>query len=182
MEKMVPPKRRWPAEIFTSDLHFKGKLEPFGQLLDTLNDVRRDCMVVTDVIITPLDADNPLDSFAMQELTLSVARISFISLLNEEDRRAIALLPNKQYIIAYMPRFVLRAEFRLGGDMRPRDMLDTFSNNFLAVGNATIYPLFAPKIAFSLEFPLLLINKRHILSYHIDYAEPEAAQKAGLGA
>jgi hypothetical protein len=170
MEKMAPPKRRWSAEVFTSDLHFKGKLEPFGQLVDTLNDRRRDCMVISEAVVTPLEASSPLASFVMPEMTLSVAKINFISLLDEEDRQLISLLSNKQYIIAYMPRFVLRAGFRLGGDMSPRDMLDTFTSAFLPVTEATIFPLFAPKTNLKLEHPLLLVNKNQILSYHVDQA------------
>jgi hypothetical protein len=173
MESMPPPRRQWPAEVFTDDFSFRGKLEPFGQLIDTLNDPRRDCLVISEAVITPFEADNPLDAFAMPEMTLVVEKINFIALLNEEDRQSISLLPNKQYIIAYMSRFVFRAEFRLGGDMTPRDMLDTFTNRFLPVSEATIFPLFAPKVALNLEHSLLLVNKDHILSYHVDHSELE---------
>lgn len=168
MERKGPPKHRWPAEVFTDSFVFKGKLEPFGLLLDTLNDVRRDCMVISEAVAIPLEAGNPMDSFTMPEMTLSVSGMSFVALTSEEDRKSIALMPNKQYIIAYTSRFVLRAEFRMGGDMNPRDMMDTFTNNFLPVRDATLFPLFAPKSALSLKHPLLLVNKKQIISYHVE--------------
>jgi hypothetical protein len=168
MDIMGPPRRQWSAEVFTDEFIIKGQLEPLGQLVDFLNDPRQDCLPVTEAVFNPMEPDNPLNPLAIPEIILSKQKILFISLLTRADREAIPMLPNKQPIIAYTRRFVLRAVFRLGGDMRIRDVFDAFTATFLPVQDASLFPLFTPKIPLAKTHPLLLVNKRHILTYYAD--------------
>lgn len=172
MEPAGPPRKSYPVEIFTNSFKVEGQLEPVGRLMDALNSPDGDSMLIRQVTVSSLSVSGPLSSFTLEEIVLSKNDIFFIDLTDQEDRSALSLLKRVERVIVYLPLFVIRADFHLGGETRFRDMLDTLSGTFLPVTDVAIFPLFAPKVAVPSHRDLLLINKKQITLYHAE--EPQA--------
>ncbi|HID64058.1 MAG TPA: hypothetical protein EYP49_15170 [Anaerolineae bacterium] len=168
MELSGPPRKSYPVEIFTNSFKVEGQLEPIGRLMDALNNPERDSVLMRQVTVSSLSADGPLSSFALEEIVLNKNDFLFIYLADEEDRSSLNLLKKIERMIIYLPLFVIRADFHLGGETRFRDMLDTLSGTFLPVTDAAVFPLFAPKVAVPSHRDLLLINKKQITLYHAE--------------
>jgi hypothetical protein len=171
VELSGPPRKFYPAEIFTNSFRIEGQLEPIGHLMDALNDPGRDSVLIRQVTVSSLSADGPLSSFALEEIVLSKSDFLFIHLTDEEDRSSLNLLKRVERMIVYLPLFVIRADFHLGGETRFRDMLDTLTGTFLPITDAAIFPLFAPKVEVSSHRDLLLINKKQITLYHAEKSQ-----------
>jgi hypothetical protein len=171
MELSGPPRKSYPVEIFTNSFKIEGQLEPVGQLMDALNDPGRDSVLMRQVTVSSLSAGDPLSPFALEEIVLSKSDFLFIYLTDEEDRSALNLLKRVERMIVYLPLFVIRADFHLGGETRFRDMLDTLTGTFLPITDASIFPLFAPEVAVSSRRDLLLINKKQITLYHAEKSQ-----------
>jgi hypothetical protein len=173
MEFAGPPRKSYPVEIFTNSFKVEGQLELVGRLMDALNSPDSDSMLIRQVTVSSLSASGPLSSLALEEIVLSKNDTLFVYLTNEEDRSALNLLKRVDRVIVYLPLFVIRADFHLGGETRFRDMLDTLSGTFLPITDAAIFPLFAPQVAVPSRRDLLLINKKQITFYHAE--KPQAA-------
>jgi len=171
MELSEPPRRSYPVEIFTSSFKVEGQLEPIGRLMDALNDPGRDSMLLRQVTVSSLSASGPLSSFALEESVLSKNDTLFLYLSDEEDRSELNLLRRVERVIVYLPLFIIRADFHLGGETRFRDLLDTLTGTFLPITDAAIFPLFAPKVAIPSHRDLLLINKKQITLYHAEKSQ-----------
>jgi hypothetical protein len=168
MELSGPPRKSYPVEIFTSSFKVEGQLEPIGRLLNALNNPEGASILIRQATVSSLSASGPLSSFALEEIVLSKDDIFFISLTDEKDHSALSLLKRVEREIVYLPLFVIRADFHLGGETRFRDMLDTLPGTFLPITDAAIFPLFAPQVAVPSHRDLLLINKKQITLYHAE--------------
>jgi hypothetical protein len=171
MELSGTPTKSYPVEMFTSSFKVEGQLEPIGRLMDALNNPDSDSMLIRQVTVSSLFASGPLSSFALEEIVLSKNDTFFICLTDGEDRSALSLLKRVERVIVYLPLFVIRADFHLGGETRFRDMFDTLPGTFLPVTDAAIFPLCAPKVAVPSHRDLLLINKRQITLYHTEKSQ-----------
>ncbi len=168
MEPSGPLRRSYPVEIFTTSFKIEGQLEPIGHLMDALNDPERDSMLIRQATVSPLSSGGPLSSLALEEMVLSKSDALFIYLADEQDRSALSLLKRVERVIVYLPLFVIRADFHLGGETRVRDMLDSLTGTFLPITDVAIFPLFAPQVAVPTRRDLLLINKKQITFYHAE--------------
>jgi hypothetical protein len=168
MELSGPPIKSYPVEIFTNSFKVEGQLEPVGHLMNALNDPGRDSVLIRQVTVSSLSAGGPLGSFALEEIVLSKSDFLFVYLTDEEDRSALNLLKRVERMIVYLPLFVIRADFHLGGETRFRDMLDTLAGTFLPVTDAAVFPLFAPEVEVASRRDLLLINKKQVTLYHTE--------------
>jgi hypothetical protein len=163
-----PLRKSYPVEIFTNSFKVEGQLEPVGRLLDALNNPERGSMLIREGIVSSLSASDPLSSFALEEMVLGKKDALFIYLTDEEDRSALSLLKRVERMIVYLPLFVIRADFHLGGETRFRDMLDTLPGTFLPITDVAIFPLFTPQVSIPSHRDLLLINKEQITLYHAE--------------
>jgi len=171
MEPSGPPRKSYPVEIFTNSFKVEGQLEPVGRLMDALNNPDSDSVLIRQVTVSSLSASGSLSSFALEEIILSKNDILFVYLTKEKDRSALNLLKRVDRVIVYLPLFVIRAEFHLGGETRFRDMFDTLPGTFLPITDAAIFPLFAPQVAVPSHSDLLLINKKQITLYHAEKSQ-----------
>ena len=171
MEPSGPPRKSYPVEIFTNSFKVEGQLEPVGHLMDALSNPDSDSVLVRQATVSSLSASGPLSSFALEEIVLSKNDTLFICLTDEKDRSALNLLKRVERVIVYLPLFVIRADFHLGGETRFRDMFDTLSGTFLPITEAAIFPLFAPQVTVPSHRELLLINKEQITLYHAEKSQ-----------
>ena len=171
MESAGPPRKSYPAEIFTNSYKVEGQLEPVGHLIDALNNPDSDLVLIRQGTVSSLSASGPLSSFALEEIVLSKSDILLVYLTDEEDHSELNLLKRVERVIVYLPLFVIRADFHLGGETRFRDMFDTMPGTFLPITDAAIFPLFEPKVAVPSHRDLLLINKEQITLYHAEKSQ-----------
>jgi len=171
MDPSGPLRKSYPVEIFTRSFKIGGHLEPLGHLMDALNNPDRDSLLIHQGTVSSLSANGPLNSFTLEEIVLNKSDVFFISLTDKEDHSELNLLKRAEKMIVYLPLFVIRANFHLGGETRFRDMLDTLPGTFLPITDAAIFPLFVSRVAVPGHRDLLLINKKQITLYH-----PEKSQ------
>jgi len=166
MSSLMLSKRLFKSEVYTNEFKVEGKLEPMGEIVTALGDKRRNCVSIYDVTMTPISAHNPLNAISVPELVISKRDIVFVCLLDSSDYTDIRLLTNIVPLTAYLPSFVLKAEFHMGGEMKTRDFVDAVTNDFIAVTNARFFPLVAPKTQPPPSRPFVLLNKNFIQLYY----------------
>jgi hypothetical protein len=160
------PRRLYPVRIYTSDLIFEGQLEPLGHLFDDLNDSSKSGFLLHQAHIAPLVAGSSLRPFALEQVTVNKANFHLLYLSDADDRESLSLMIRTEMAIVYTSCFVIRGQFHMGGETRLRDFVDGLSSTFLAVSDATVYPLFQPAVDIPKSYPLVLINKHLITLYH----------------
>ena len=166
MAFQAPPRRRYLARIYTSELILDGQLEPAGHLMNDLNDPSKTGFLLHEAQIYPLVADSVLRPFGLKEVTVNKPDFHLIYLADENDREGLTLMARTELIIAYTSRFVVRGHFHLGGESRLRYLVDSAPGTALAIREAAIYPLFQPSIDIPRRYPLLLVNKGQLRLYH----------------
>lgn len=171
MESSGPLRKFYSVEMFTNSFKIEGQLEPVGHLMDALNSPERGSVLIRQATVSSLSANGPLSSFALEEIVLNRSDLLFVYLTDEKDRSALSLLKRVEREIVYLPLFVIRANFHLGGETRFRDMFDTLPGIFLPITDAAIFPLFEPKVAVANHRDLLLINKEQITLYHAEKSQ-----------
>ena len=160
------PRRLYPVRIYSSEQIFEGQLEPLGHLFDDLNDSTKTGFLLHQAHIAPLVAGSSLRPFSLEQVTVNKADFHLLYLVNADDRESLSLMIRTEMVIVYTSRFVIRGQFHMGGETRLRDFVDGLSSTFLAVSDATVFPLFQPSVDIPKSYPLLLINKHLITLYH----------------
>lgn len=166
METLMVSQRLYRVEMFTHSFKIEGKLEPMGEVVNALNDRRRNYMPVHEATVTPIPASNPLSPFTVPELIISKQDIVFVTLLDAADYEDMRLMANISILTVYTAHFVLRAEFHMGGEMRQRDFMDATTSDFIPVTKAQCFPLIPTKTALPDQRPFVVVNKQFVSMYH----------------
>lgn len=166
MESLMLSRRLYRSEVYTNEFKIDGKLEPMGEVVTALSDRRRNCMTVYEATLTPISAHNPLSAVSIPEIVISKRDVAFVALLDPSDYTDIRLLTNVVPLTVYLPAFVLKAEFHMGGEMKTRDFVDAVTADFIPVTNARFFPLVQPKAAIPPSRAFVLLNKNLISAYY----------------
>ena len=89
--------------------------------------------------------------------------------INAADQAAIQLMPHSERAILYAGGFVIHGNLSMGGDMTLSTALDGITKRFLALTDASIFPMAPASAAISEVMPLVLLN--HSMVYKIHGAE-----------
>jgi hypothetical protein len=125
-------------------------------------------VTVVNAQVSAVDPRTTLSADIQPEITLPKSAI--IGLIPRDDNSLKAasqqLLPRMQRVIIYTGPFMVRAHFRLAGEMPLRNLLGGTPGEMLAVTEAEIYPVQA-EISFQPRKPaVMILSKSWIRLYH----------------
>jgi hypothetical protein len=164
MERSGPPVRQYAVHFFTPSFQFSGQLEIIGNLLDFLNDTRRDVLICQQVRIVPLKP-------GLRELTrpsISIRKTEFVLLYFDDPsaQSEMRLLTRAETTVIYTDLAIVRGDVHLPAEARANDFLAAVSGILLPVTSVSLFKV----VEFPLPFPdhcdLLLVGRDYIQMYH----------------
>jgi len=158
--------RQYRIEAFTHDFMFSGIMEFLGSLMIFINSPDRRTILFKNVTVTALDTASTLNSYSVEELLIRQEELVMIRPLDELSPGTASLLPVKEKLRIFIPRFVVQAQASHGPDTKVGDMFDTVGGNWITTIEAHVHPLVPVKIPVFHKTPQLLLSRRHVRFYH----------------
>ena len=156
----------YSAEVILQDYMLRAAFQPPGPVLSYLNDDRLFAQF-TDVAIDAFDLENPLNQRRFQLLMVQKKELTAISIRDEEAADTAQLMINTHDAIVYTNRFAIKGKIHMGMEDIPLAVLNDSNSNFVGLTDATIYPLKAFAHNPHKTTPLVFLNCRSILFYHL---------------
>jgi len=157
--------RHYSVEILTEHYFFVAALEPPGMLQNYLNHPDRTTLTFKQVTATAFDQGSKLATFQSEELWLRRDEITALRFIDKLSSGTMQLLPKKEKLRVFLPRFVVQAIFRCGVDTSVKDIFDAMTSYWAPATDALVYPLLASAAPAFHEAEMLLVNRRHIRMY-----------------
>jgi hypothetical protein len=157
--------RHYSVEILTEHYFFTAALEPPGMLQNYLNHPDRTTLTFKQVTASALDPGSKLATFQAEELWLRRDEIAALKFIDKLSSATMQLLPKKEKLRVFLPRFVVQAVFRCGVDTTVKDIFDSMTSYWAPATEALVYPLQPGAAQAFHEAELLLINRQHIRMY-----------------
>ena len=159
----------WLMQILTNEYVVTGYFQPVDMpLVGWINVPTQSAVTLVKAQVTALDPRTPLSPEPQLEVTVPKSAIIGLIPRDEKSQRAIVtqMLPRLEQAIIYTGPFVLKACFRLGGEMPLRNLLGGTPGEMLVVSDADIRAArpdanFAPQKA-----PALILSKSRIQVYY----------------
>jgi hypothetical protein len=161
----APETKHYAIELLTEQVLIAGTLELPGMLLNYLNHPDRATLQFKQATATALDAGSKLAAWQSEVLWVRRDEILAIRFVEPVSQDTMQLLPRKEKLRVFLPRFVVQAVFRCGVDTSVGDLFDTMTSYWAPATDALVYaslPCAAPVFS-SAQF--LLINRRRLLAY-----------------
>ncbi len=157
----------WAIQVLTTDYLISGYLPPVDMpLVGSLNVPTQPTLTLVQAQLRALEAQAA--NVTLPEITIPKAAI--IALIPRDEastRSAAAQMPsNSQRAVIYAGPYLLRAAFRLAGDMHMRVLFGASAGVMLAVSEATITCLKSGNAFPEQTAPVVIINKNCVQAYH----------------
>ena len=157
--------RHYQVEILTEHYFIAAALEPAGMLQNYLNHPDRITLVFKQVTATALDQGSKLATFQADELWLRRDEIAAVRFIEKLSPGTMQLLPRKEKLRVFLPRFIVQAVFRCGVDTGIGDIFDAMTSYWAPATDALVYPLLPCASPVFHEAASLLVNRRHVRFY-----------------
>lgn len=157
----------WMVQILTADCIVSGYIQPVDMpLVGSLNVPTQPALTLAQAQLHTIEAQAA--SMTLPEIT--VPKTAIIALIPRDEasaRSAAAQMPsNSQRAVIYAGPYLLRAAFRLPGDMHMRVLFGASAGAMLAVSEAAITCLKAGSVFPEQTTPVVIINKNCVQAYH----------------
>ncbi len=154
------------SKIVLDQFLLDTKIKSVGALDTSLNNEAYNYVTITEAISTPWYQNNPIQQVDFAEGYLKIRDILLIYPMDEKAQKRIQLMPHSERIIFYLERFAIRGKLSMGSDMLLSGVLDSLDKRFLAITDASIFPMFPARTSISETMPLALLNRAKISHYH----------------
>ena len=161
-----PPTKRRDVHVMSTDFQFTGQMEVLGNIVNFLNDARRDSISLYDAHLTPLTPGSPMKGLSRDHVVVRRPSLVFVYFDDKEVRDDIQPLIGKALLVAYTPVAVCRGYFHMSAEANVRDFLDVSQGDMLVVTEAMVFPLVEFPAPFPEKADKLFICRKQILSYH----------------
>jgi hypothetical protein len=157
--------QHFAVELLTEHYFFSGALEPLGMLQNYLNHPERVTLQFKQISGGALDAGSKLPTLQAEEIWMRRDEILAIRFLDPLSPATMQLLPRKEKLRVFLPRFIIQAVFRCGVDTNLADLFDTMNSYWAPATDAMVHPLLPCAAPVFSAATLLLINRRHLRFY-----------------
>jgi len=157
--------KQYRVEAFTHDFMFSGILEPLGNFIIFINSPDRRTIVLKKVTVTPLDTTSTINAYPVEELLVRQEELVMIRPLEEFSPGTASLLPVKERLRIFIPRFVIQAQVSHGPDTRVGDMFDTVGGNWILAVDVHAHSLLPVKTPIFHKTPQVLLSRRYVRFY-----------------
>jgi hypothetical protein len=159
----------WLMQILTNEYVVSGYFQPIDTpLVGWINVPTQSTVTLVKAQVIALDPHTPLSTEIQREVTVPKSAIIGLIPRDEKSQRAITtqILPRQERAIIYAGPYVLRACFRLAGEMPLRNLFGGTPGDMLVVSDADIHPVrpdanFPPQKA-----PAVILSKSRIQVYY----------------
>ena len=159
----------WLLQVLTHEYVVTGYFPSIDTpLVGWLNVPTQAAVTLVKAQVTALDPHAPLSSEVQAEVTVPKSAIIGLIPRDEKSQRAAStqMLPRLERAIIYAGPFVLRACFRLAGEMPLRNLFGGTPGDMLVVSDADIHPVrpdanFPPQ-----KTPALILSKNRVQVYY----------------
>jgi hypothetical protein len=157
----------WAVQVLTMDYIISGYLPPVDMpLVGSLNVPTQPTLTLAQAQLRAIEAQAA--STTLPEITVPKAAI--VALIPRDEasaRSAAAQMPgSSQRALIYAGPYLLRAAFRLAGDMHMRILFGASAGTMLAVSEAVITCLRSGSVFPEQTVPVVIINKNSVQAYH----------------
>jgi len=157
--------RHYAVDLLTEQYVFSGALEPPGMLITYLNHPDRSTLQIKQVTASALDAGSKLAAWQADTLWVRRDEVLAMRFVDQISQNTMQLLPRKEKLRVFLPRFVVQALFRCGVDTSVGDLFDTLTSYWALATDALIYPPVPCAAPVFSTAPLLMVNRRRLLFY-----------------
>ena len=157
--------RHYAVEILTEHYLISAALEPPGMLMNYLNHPDRTTLQFKQVTATALDPGGKLPTFQAEELWLRRDEMAALRFVDMVSPSTMPLLPRKEKLRVFLPRFLVQAVFRCGTDTAVGDIFDSMTSYWAPATEARVHPLLPCACPVFSEAAQLLVNRRQIRFY-----------------
>lgn len=158
--------KQYRIEAFTHDFMFSAIWEPLGNMMIFINSPDRRTILFKKVTVTPLDAASTINAYPVEELLIRQEELVMIRPLDELSQGTAPLLPVKEKLRIFIPRFVIQAQVSHGPDTKVADMFDTVGGNWISAADVHAHSVLPVKTPLFHKTPQLLLSRRHVRFYH----------------
>ena len=176
----IPSSRHFQVDVLTEHYHFMATLDPHGVLVNYLNHPDRATMPLKQVTATALYTGSILTAFKAEELFIRRNEIIALRLSDKLSSETMPLLPRKEKLRVFLPRFVVQADFHCGVDTQPGDLFDAMTSYWAIATDALVHSLIHATSPVFHEAAVLLVNRRHVRFYQTVTAPAGGAGKEPL--
>lgn len=158
--------RQYRVEAFTHDFMFSAILEFVGNLMIFINSPDRRTILLKKVTVTALDTTSTINAYPVEELMIRQEELVMIRPLDELSPGTASLLPGKEKLRIFIPRYVIQAVVSHGPDTKVGDMFDTVGGNWILAVDVHAHSLLPVKTPIFHKSSQLLLSRRYIRFYH----------------
>ena len=166
---LVQPARLagWAVQVLTADYLISGYLQPVDMpLVGSLNVPTQPTLTLTQAQLRAITESSASET--LPEITIPKTAIIALIPRDEASARSAAahMPPGSQRAVIYAGSYLIRAAFRLAGDMPLRILFGASTGTMVAVSEAAILCL-KPDSAFPEQTaPVIILNKNSVQVYH----------------
>ena len=157
----------WAVQVLTTDYLISGYLQPVDMpLVGSLNVPTQPTLTLTQAQLRPIAGQSASET--SPEITIpKTAIVALIPRDEASTRSAAAQMPtNSQRAVIYAGPYLIRAAFRLAGDMHMRTLFGASAGAMLAVSDAAVLCLKPGSALPEQSAPVIILNKNLVQVYH----------------
>ena len=157
----------WAVQVLTADYLISGYLQPVDMpLVGYLNVPTQPTLTLTQAQLRPLAGQSTSDT--LPEITIPKTAIVALIPRDEAGAKSAAaqMPPGSQRATIYAGPYLIRAAFRLAGDMHMRTLFGASTGTMLAVSEASVLCLKPGTGLTEQSAPVIILNKNAVQAYH----------------
>ncbi len=157
---------RYPVKVITPSFLIHAQIEPVGSLLDFLNDTNRATVPLFDA--TLYDLNGRFKPVTRPMVIFPKPDIYGLCVEDAKARENIRLLKRVEKMIMHVPHLICRGQVHLGTETRPADILDMLVGQFIALTEASLFPLVQLPAEFPHQAEMILTHKDAVRVYYLE--------------
>jgi len=157
----------WAVQVLTTDYLISGYIQPVDMpLVGSLNVPTQPTLTLTQAQLRAITGQSASET--LPEITIPKTAIVALIPHDEASARSAAaqMPPGSQRAVIYAGSYLIRAAFRLAGEMHMRTLFGASTGSMLAVSEATISCLKPGNGLSEQAAPVIILNKNIVQVYH----------------
>ncbi len=157
----------WAVQVLTADYIINGYLQPVDMpLVGSLNVPTQPTLTLTQAQLRAIIGQSASET--LPEIT--IPKMAIVALIPRDEasaRSAAAQMPgSSQRAVIYAGPYLIRAAFRLAGDMHMRTLFGASTGVMVAVSEAAVLCLRPGSVFPEQTAPVIILNKNGVQVYH----------------
>jgi hypothetical protein len=157
----------WAVQVLTADYVISGYLQPVDMpLVGSLNIPTQPTLTLSQAQLRTIAGQSASET--LPEITIPKTAIVALIPRDEAGTRSAAaqMPPNSQRAVIYAGPYLIRAAFRLAGDMHMRTLFGASAGAMLGVSEAAVLCLKPGSALPEQTAPVIVLNKNAVQAYH----------------